>query len=93
MADTVRMALATEALGFMLVRGGAHGDYVVVVDAPSVPNAHRAWPGTLVFTPIEISALEAYRGDAASLAEVCRWKRLTGGTVIEVRAAQEALAA
>ncbi|MDX2165701.1 MAG: hypothetical protein SF182_01500 [Deltaproteobacteria bacterium] len=92
MADADRLALATDALGYLLLRGGAFGDCVVVLDASSLLDAHRAWLGALVFTPMEIAALGAYRGDAASLAEVCRVKRLTGGTVVEVIAA-EALAA
>lgn len=93
MADADRQAFATEALGYLLLRGGPHGDCVIVLDPYSVVDAARAWPSAVVFTPIEISALEAYRGDAASLAQVCRFKRLTGGMVTEVRVLDEAIAA
>lgn len=93
MADIDRQTLAAEALGAVLLRGGPHGDCVIVLDRDSVVDAARAWPSAMVFTPIEISALAAYRGDAASLAQVCRFKRLTGGMVTEVRVLQEAIAA
>ncbi len=85
MAEIDRQALATDALGSVLVRTEAHGDCAVVLDPHSVVDAQLAWPGATVFTPHELAQLNALIGNDTAIATVVHAKRELEGFVNAVR--------
>lgn len=75
-----------EALGAVLLRGGAHGAVAVAFSPEDAAVARTAWPDAAVCSPREIDLLAAWlRDDAHSLALVLAAKRILGGVLAEVR--------
>lgn len=44
-------------VGWLLVRGGIEGDYLIALDAESMDDAYAAHPGVALYRPREIAVL------------------------------------